>query len=268
MRQHQLEWTDPLKQQPAAEATSFNLDETQDSKKKLGQSSSEPPVVAATAKNQSRSPIKRRSRLFPHLHTGLEGQGDSRARCDSVSSTPKTPDSGHSSQEIKSETSSNPSSLEICPNKEKRLRSSQPSTSPFRQEVFVYSPSMSSESPSLGAAATPIIMSQSPTDAKSRNSPRSNLKFCFDKLSHASSGAGSPVLPGEGSCSSSLRVPNTTLTAPGPPPHRPPAHIPAINLGIPGGHSPACAATDMPSKYLLSLDEASFLKFLLPDLPV
>ncbi|XP_035155226.1 rap1 GTPase-activating protein 2 isoform X5 [Callithrix jacchus] len=184
-----------------------------------------PPVVAATAKNQSRSPIKRRSGLFPRLHTGSEGQGDSRARCDSVSSTPKTPDGGHSSQEIKSETSSNPSSPEICPNKEKpfmKLKengrdisrsssstssvsstagegeameegdsgSSQPSTSPFKQEVFVYSPSTSSESPSLGAAATPIIMSRSPTDAKSRNSPRSNLKFRFDKLSHASSGAG------------------------------------------------------------------------------
>lgn len=38
---------------------------------------------------------------------------------DSASSTPKTPDGGHSSQEIKSETSSNPSSPEICPNKEK-----------------------------------------------------------------------------------------------------------------------------------------------------
>nr|XP_021526960.1 rap1 GTPase-activating protein 2 [Aotus nancymaae] len=184
-----------------------------------------PPVVAATAKNQSRSPIKRRSGLFPRLHTGSEGQGDSRARCDSASSTPKTPDGGHSSQEIKSETSSNPSSPEICPNKEKpfmKLKengraisrsssstssvsstagegeameegdsgSSQPSTtSPFKQEVFVYSPSPSSESPSLGAAATPIIMSRSPTDAKSRNSPRSNLKFRFDKLSHASSGA-------------------------------------------------------------------------------
>uniref|UniRef100_A0A2K6DTW9 RAP1 GTPase activating protein 2 n=1 Tax=Macaca nemestrina TaxID=9545 RepID=A0A2K6DTW9_MACNE len=184
-----------------------------------------PPVVAATAKNQSRSPIKRRSGLFPRLHTGSEGQGDSRARCDSTSSTPKTPDGGHSSQEIKSETSSNPSSPEICPNKEKpfmKLKengraisrsssstssvsstagegeameegdsgSSQPSTtSPFRQEVFVYSPSPSGESPSLGAAATPIIMGRSPTDAKSRNSPRSNLKFRFDKLSHASSGA-------------------------------------------------------------------------------
>ena len=38
---------------------------------------------------------------------------------DSASSTPKTPEGGHSSQEIKSETSSNPSSPEICPNKEK-----------------------------------------------------------------------------------------------------------------------------------------------------
>lgn len=69
--------------------------------------------------------------------------------------------------------------------------SSQPSTtSPFKQEVFVYSQSPSSESPSLGAAATPIIMSRSPTDVKSRNSPRSNLKFRFDKLSHAGSSAG------------------------------------------------------------------------------
>ncbi|XP_048648772.1 rap1 GTPase-activating protein 2 isoform X1 [Marmota marmota marmota] len=186
-----------------------------------------PPAAAATVKNQSRSPIKRRSGLFPRLHTGSEGQGDGRTRCDSASSTPKTPDGGHSSQEIKSETSSNPSSPEICPNKEKpfiKLKengranisrsssstssfsstagegeameecdsgSSQPSTtSPFKQEVFVYSPSASSENPSLGAAATPIIMSRSPTDGKSRNSPRSNLKFRFDKLSHASSSVG------------------------------------------------------------------------------
>ena len=38
---------------------------------------------------------------------------------DSASSNPKTPEGGHSSQEMKSETSSNPSSPEICPNKEK-----------------------------------------------------------------------------------------------------------------------------------------------------
>ncbi|KAK2111853.1 Rap1 GTPase-activating protein 2 [Saguinus oedipus] len=148
------------------------------------------------------------------------------ALSDSVSSMPKTPDGGHSSQEIKSETSSNPSSPEICPNKEKpfmklkengwdisRSSSSTSSVSStareveameegdsgveqpsihnvtLKEEVFVYSLSPSSKSPSLGAAATLIIMSRSPIDAKSRSSPRSNLKFRFDKLSHASSSA-------------------------------------------------------------------------------
>ncbi|XP_078231628.1 POTE ankyrin domain family member A-like isoform X3 [Callithrix jacchus] len=55
-------------------------------------------------------------------HQKTKWELELRRLSDSVSSTPKTPDSGHSSQEIKSETSSNPSSLEICPNKEKRLR--------------------------------------------------------------------------------------------------------------------------------------------------
>lgn len=38
---------------------------------------------------------------------------------DSAPGNPKSLDGGHSSQEVKSETSSNPSSPEICPNKEK-----------------------------------------------------------------------------------------------------------------------------------------------------
>ena len=126
---------------------------------------------------------------------------------------------------MKSETSSNPSSPEICPNKDRpfvKLKEngrsnisrsssstssfsstagesetleeydsvgSQPSTaSPFKQDVFIYSASPGSDSPSVGAAATPVIMSRSPTaDIKNRNSPRSNLKFRFDKLSHGSS---------------------------------------------------------------------------------
>ncbi|EMP41100.1 Rap1 GTPase-activating protein 2, partial [Chelonia mydas] len=159
-----------------------------------------PPVAAATAKNQSRSPIKRRSGLFPRLHTGSESQSESRTRCDSVSGTQKTPDGGHSSQDMKSETSSNPSSPEICPNKERpfiKLKEngrsnisrsssstssfgstagetetleeydsvgSHPSTaSPFKQDVFVYGSSPSNENPSMAAAATPVIMSRSPT---------------------------------------------------------------------------------------------------------
>ncbi|NXF12446.1 RPGP2 protein, partial [Smithornis capensis] len=170
-----------------------------------------PPVAATAAKNPSRSPIKRRSGLFPRLHTTSESQAESRTRCDSVSGAQKTTDLGHSSQEMKSEASSNPSSPEICPNKDRggvqwgisrawgeelaagtlmshlSEQGSQPSTaSPFKQDMFVYSASPGSDSP--GAGATPVIMSRSPTaDVKNRNSPRSNLKFRFDKLSHSSS---------------------------------------------------------------------------------
>ncbi|KAG8122725.1 hypothetical protein E2320_018309, partial [Naja naja] len=106
-----------------------------------------------------------------------------------------------------SEASSNPSSPEICPNKEstssfsstagesenmeeyESLGSQSSTASPYKQDVFVYSPSQSIENPNLASASTPVIMSRSPTaDIKSRNSPRSNLKFRFDKLSHSSSG--------------------------------------------------------------------------------
>lgn len=41
---------------------------------------SQPPVPAVAAKNQSRSPIKRRSGLFPRLHTTSESQAESRTR--------------------------------------------------------------------------------------------------------------------------------------------------------------------------------------------
>ena len=77
--------------------------------------------------------------------------------------------------------------VELCPTLS--VQGSQPSTaSPFKQDVFIYSASPGSDSPSVGAAATPVIMSRSPTaDIKNRNSPRSNLKFRFDKLSHGSS---------------------------------------------------------------------------------
>ncbi|MGH0152398.1 UNVERIFIED_CONTAM: hypothetical protein FKN15_033822 [Acipenser sinensis] len=176
-----------------------------------------PPVLSA--KSPLKSPGKRRSGLFPRLHASTESQGDSRTRCDSLSSAQKTPDSGHVSQDVKSETSSNPSSPEICTNKERsyiKLKdssrsnisrsssstssssmagesealeenesaSSQPSTaSPFRGDAFLYSPSLSCDSQS---SAPPVIMCRSPTDVKSKTSPRSNLKFRFDKLSHSS----------------------------------------------------------------------------------
>ncbi|NXG42374.1 RPGP2 protein, partial [Psilopogon haemacephalus] len=180
-----------------------------------------PPVPAAAAKNQSRSPIKRRSGLFPRLHTSSESQAESRTRCDSVSGAQKTPDLGHSSQEMKSETSSNPSSPEICPNKDRpfiKLKEN------GKSNISRSSSSTSSFSSTAGESETleeydsvvgtdpppPWLLRHSrlrscrkylpslmiifvlcfplpPADVKNRNSPRSNLKFRFDKLSHSSS---------------------------------------------------------------------------------
>lgn len=52
--------------------------------------------------------------------------------------------------------------VELCPTLS--VQGSQPSTaSPFKQDVFIYSASPGSDSPSVGAAATPVIMSRSPT---------------------------------------------------------------------------------------------------------
>lgn len=52
--------------------------------------------------------------------------------------------------------------VELCPTLS--VQGSQPSTaSPFKQDVFIYSASPGSDSPSMGAAATPVIMSRSPT---------------------------------------------------------------------------------------------------------
>ncbi|XP_078278098.1 rap1 GTPase-activating protein 2-like isoform X8 [Rhinoraja longicauda] len=67
-----------------------------------------------------KSPVKRRSTLFLRTHGSSDGQLDGRPRCESLSSLSKTPESGQISPDIKWETSSNPSSPEMGPNKESR----------------------------------------------------------------------------------------------------------------------------------------------------
>ncbi|XP_018603783.1 rap1 GTPase-activating protein 2-like isoform X2 [Scleropages formosus] len=169
---------------------------------------------ALSAKSPLKSPVKRRSGLFPRLHSNTESQTEKHTRSDQ-----KNSDGWHLSQEVRSDTLSNPSSPEICPNKERPLlklkdcggrtnisrsssstssfsstagegevldeldsasaASSQPSTA----SSCVYSPSLNVDN--LG---TPIIMCRSPTDVKTKTSPRSNLKFRFDKLNHSAAG--------------------------------------------------------------------------------
>uniref|UniRef100_A0A8K9XRC1 Rap-GAP domain-containing protein n=1 Tax=Oncorhynchus mykiss TaxID=8022 RepID=A0A8K9XRC1_ONCMY len=71
-----------------------------------------PPVLSA--KSPLKSPVKRRSGLFPRLHSSTESPSDRHTRSDQ-----KTPDICPLGQEGRSETWSNPSSPEICPNKER-----------------------------------------------------------------------------------------------------------------------------------------------------
>ncbi|XP_078278093.1 rap1 GTPase-activating protein 2-like isoform X3 [Rhinoraja longicauda] len=163
-----------------------------------------------------KSPVKRRSTLFLRTHGSSDGQLDGRPRCESLSSLSKTPESGQISPDIKWETSSNPSSPEMGPNKESRAyiklrengrgnisRSSSSTSSfsstageseamdeydtsaggqpsPFRQDVFVHSSEIQNNSGQ-------VCSCKSPTDStKCKTSPRTSLKFRFEKLHQSS----------------------------------------------------------------------------------
>ncbi|XP_007898914.1 rap1 GTPase-activating protein 2 isoform X2 [Callorhinchus milii] len=167
-----------------------------------------------------KSPVKRRSGLFPRPLAGSDGQSDSRPRCESLSSLPRTPESSQIIQEVKWDTSSNPSSPEMCPSKDRifnklkengrdNISHSSSSTSsfsstageseameeyetsagsqtsmasPFRQDVFLYSPLGNSENQNV---FNPGSSCKSPTDtAKCKTSPGAALKFRFEKVHH------------------------------------------------------------------------------------
>lgn len=169
-----------------------------------------------SAKSPLKSPVKRRSGLFPRLHSSTDAPSDKHTRSDH-----KPAEICPHSQEVRSETSSNPSSPEICPNKESRpfvkhkecgggggscrpnISRSSSSTSSFSSttgetealeeletashpsitSTSAFSPALSIDSQGSG---TPVIMCRSPTDGKGKTSPRTNLKFRFDKMSHSS----------------------------------------------------------------------------------
>ncbi|XP_038146427.1 rap1 GTPase-activating protein 2a isoform X1 [Cyprinodon tularosa] len=169
---------------------------------------------ALSAKSPLKSPVKRRSGLFPRLHSSTDTPSDKHTRSDH-----KPAEICSHSQEVRSETSSNPSSPEICPNKERlfikhkecssgsscrpNISRSSSSTSSFSSTTgetealeeletashpsitssSAFSPALSIDSQGSG---TPVIMCRSPTDGKGKTSPRSNLKFRFDKMSHSS----------------------------------------------------------------------------------
>uniref|UniRef100_A0A8C3A5E2 RAP1 GTPase activating protein 2a n=1 Tax=Cyclopterus lumpus TaxID=8103 RepID=A0A8C3A5E2_CYCLU len=164
-----------------------------------------PPVLSA--KSPLKSPVKRRSGLFPRLHSSTESPSDKHTRSDQ-----KPAEFCPLSQEVRSETSSNPSSPEICSNKErpfiklKECGSGRPNISRSSSSTSSFS-STTGETEALEELETvsrhpggdrfsnecffPSCLSSVPffhisADVKSKTSPRSSLKFRFDKMSHSS----------------------------------------------------------------------------------
>ncbi|KAI3353901.1 hypothetical protein L3Q82_005108 [Scortum barcoo] len=176
---------------------------------------------ALSAKSPLKSPVKRRSGLFPRLHSSTDTPSDKHTRGDQ-----KPAEICPLSQEVRSETLSNPSSPEICPNKErpfiklKECSSARPnisrsssSTSSFSSTTgetealeeletanhasiassSAFSPSLSVDSQGSG---TPVIMCRSPTGLSQekvatflkrlRAEPRyllaQNVSTCIDPL--------------------------------------------------------------------------------------
>uniref|UniRef100_A0A7N8XSL8 RAP1 GTPase activating protein 2 n=1 Tax=Mastacembelus armatus TaxID=205130 RepID=A0A7N8XSL8_9TELE len=164
---------------------------------------------ALSAKSPLKSPVKRRSGLFPRLHSSTESPSDKHSRRLVIWFDQKSAETCPLSQEVRSETSSNPSSPEICPNKDRPFIKMKESSS-GRPNISRSSSSTSSFSSTTGETEAleelePVsatltmfftVMSISfllfpfPScliaDGKNKTSPRTNLKFRFDKMSHSS----------------------------------------------------------------------------------
>ncbi|XP_061904796.1 rap1 GTPase-activating protein 2-like isoform X2 [Entelurus aequoreus] len=137
-----------------------------------------------------KSPVKRRSGLFPRL-LSVDSQTDKHSHR-GFPGDQRSFDSCQQTLEVKSELPSNPSSPEagprerICLKKDcSKISRSTSSTCSFSlpgDDTHLVVHPVTGE----GQSSTPLIICRSPTELKNKNSPRANLKFRFDKLSHSS----------------------------------------------------------------------------------
>ncbi|XP_019719732.1 rap1 GTPase-activating protein 2-like isoform X2 [Hippocampus comes] len=136
-----------------------------------------------------KSPVKRRSGLFPRL-LSIDSQTDKHSQR-SFLSDQKSFDGCQPTLEVKSELPSNPSSPEAgqrdrnCMKKDSsKISRSTSSTCSFSlptDDTHLVVHAVTVE----GQGSSPLTVCRSPTEMKNKNSPRSNLKFRFDKLSHS-----------------------------------------------------------------------------------
>ncbi|KAG7515303.1 rap1 GTPase-activating protein 2-like isoform X1 [Solea senegalensis] len=136
-----------------------------------------------------KSPVKRRSGLFPRL-LSVDSQTE-RQNQRSLLSEQRSFDGCQPTLEVKSELPSNPSSPEAGQRDRFHVKKSSKIS---RSTSSTCSFSVSTEDTHLvaqaaeGQSSTPLIVCRSPTDMRNKNSPRSNLRFRFDRLSHSAAG--------------------------------------------------------------------------------
>ncbi|XP_056909335.1 rap1 GTPase-activating protein 2b isoform X8 [Takifugu flavidus] len=132
-----------------------------------------------------KSPVKRRSGLFPRL-LSVDSQTD-RHNPKSLLSEQRSFDSCHQTLEVKSEVPSNPSSPEV--GQRDRIHTKKESGKISRSTSSSCSFSVPGDDTHLVTVTeesqSQLNVCRSPTELKNKNSPRSNLKFRFDKLSHS-----------------------------------------------------------------------------------
>ncbi|KAM4546709.1 rap1 GTPase-activating protein 2-like isoform 3-T6 [Fundulus diaphanus] len=135
-----------------------------------------------SVENNVKSPVKRRSGLFPRL-LSVDSQTDKHSHR-SLLSEQRSFDGCHPMLEVKAELPSNPSSPEA--GQRDRIQPKKESSKISRSTSSTCSFSIPADDAHLAAEASfPLIICRSPTELKNKNSPRSNLKFRFDKLTHS-----------------------------------------------------------------------------------
>ncbi|XP_067348346.1 rap1 GTPase-activating protein 2-like isoform X2 [Channa argus] len=131
-----------------------------------------------------KSPVKRRSGIFPrllsvdsqtekHNHRSLLSEQRSFDSCQpmlELPSNPSSPEAGRDRMHVKRESS--------------KISRSTSSTCTFTVPADDTHLAAAAE----GQSSTPLIVCRSPTEMRNKGSPRSNLKFRFDKLSHSAAG--------------------------------------------------------------------------------
>ncbi|XP_029957304.1 rap1 GTPase-activating protein 2-like [Salarias fasciatus] len=143
-----------------------------------------------------KSPVKRRSGLFPRL-LSVDSQTEKHNHR-SLLNEQRSFDSCQPMLEVRPELPSNPSSPEAGQRDriQQRRESSKISRSTSSSCTFsvpaddlqpLRRPELC-QAASEGPCSIPLVACRSPTDVRSRNSPRSNLKFRFDRLSHSTAG--------------------------------------------------------------------------------